>query len=85
MMKRFSITFAALALGTGIVLSQSSYLLESGRHSHTQTASNDTRGQVVMRKMPPDPPKPGDDRRPKRESLVLPFFTYAPSDHSRPA
>ncbi len=84
-MNRFSITITALTLGFGVIVSHSASGPVSEPLPQALTASNDTRGQVVMRKMPPDPPKPGDDKRPKRESFVLPIFGYAAPDHLRPA
>lgn len=72
-MKMFAKITIALAFAAGLVFSSgTSYRSMVPDAELAQLAQLDTRGQVVMRTMPPDPPKP-DRPKPKREKPLFPF------------
>lgn len=69
-MKMLTKITIALALAAGLVFS--SGYPHSSAAPVAELAASDARGQVVMRTMPPDPPKP-DKPKPKRDRPLFPF------------
>lgn len=72
----------ALAFTTSLVVSSGQP--DDSFAPAAEVAALDTQGQVVMRTMPPDPPKP-DRPKPKREKPLFPFPLPAGTGEGRSA